>query len=145
MTVDNTTIVLHNEGTRRALEASLWECVHAVVACDITTEPLYLAGQDIARSCAPSADTEAADQMVEALTLTRRQIDVVRAAQTGTRVSLQIDPATLARGLEFCVYAIEKWEEFWDQPIEQRTETLRTRDAALLLLDHLPKREAVTA
>lgn len=141
------TVTIHDEHTRRALESALWDCVHSVVADDITTAPLYEASQDIARSCDPSATTKEAQMMVEELARARRQIDVVKAAQPGERVSLEIDPAALARGLKSCLYALEyaigEWQELPARPIEQRNELLRTRDAAAHLLEQLPKSAAV--
>jgi hypothetical protein len=142
------TVVLHDEGTRRALESALWGHMGSTVTRgDGLDEDLRNAEVASLRrlDCGSYEETVTdVDAKVALLIALRAAVDRLRQAEVGTTYEMPMPATELASHLRHgAVPTIEEYEDFWTQPQEDREQMLGSRDGAARLLSDLESVEAV--
>jgi hypothetical protein len=129
------TIIIHDEETRRAAEYALWE--HAANLADggYLCEDLVNAAWQIAcRLIIEDSPAGRADQRLAAIQVARADIETVRAAAIGDRVEIISPDQGLINGLHIGVEGIQELDDFMERPADDRQHLLGTYDAAASLL-----------
>jgi hypothetical protein len=131
------TIIIHDEETRRAAEYALWE--HAANLADggYLCEDLVNAAWQLAcisRLIIEDSPADQADQRLAAIQVARADIETVRAAAIGDRVEIISPDQGVINGLRIGVEGIQELDDFMERPADDRQHLLGTYDAAASLL-----------
>jgi hypothetical protein len=136
-----TTVTIHDEGMRRALEAVLWELAVDTVEPPTETKTIgrafgYATG--VALAVDPSHEAEVhvakAEAALETLQAIREGIGQIRSAALGDSIDLSLDPERIAQEADFCRGTIESGSYVWEVEPGKREQVLATRDAAARLV-----------
>ncbi|MDQ6779174.1 MAG: hypothetical protein M3071_23790 [Actinomycetota bacterium] len=143
-----TTVVLHDEGTRRVIEAVLWDYACSAVTHgetldnDLSSLGVAVLGRydfGTREELLPTVDLR-----IEQLSVLRREIDRLRSAEIGESFVVPMSAEELDSELrDHLIPTIEEFEGFWGQPAGDRDRMLASRDAAARLRAELAVGEAL--
>jgi hypothetical protein len=136
-------VTIHDEAGRRAVLFALWtRAARGIGEC---FEDELAREAEAAIKPYNDAPGVFVTKEVTLLTATLLDVEEAKSATVGTPFRVSMSTDTLREALDHCIASITEDEHFWQATQADRDQIVATHDAAVRLLDELPKPAGVVA